>query len=198
MFSKEHILLYVIIAIILLLCLRIYYDSDYFNLTCIISDVDGEKYCVRERNKLHLAADLLAEVSQKCKKLVEALKIKYPDNDQVKRLCKNFNPTKITETLPTSEHTAYSENKGEKIAFCLNTTKEGNKLIDINTLTFVALHELSHVMTESQGHKQIFWENFKFLLENAVELNIYNPVDYKKKPQPYCGMDITDNPYFDM
>ena len=33
------------------------------------------------------------------------------------------------ETLPTSSYTAYSENKGEKIAFCLNKTKEGNKLI---------------------------------------------------------------------
>jgi len=53
-------------------------------------------------------------------------------------------------------------------------------------------------MTESQGHKQIFWQNFKFLLQEAVELNLYAPVDYKKNPQPYCGMDISDNPYFDM
>jgi hypothetical protein len=140
----------------------------------------------------------LALVTQKCKKLVEELKKKYPDNEDVKRLCKNFNPTKISETLPTSEHTAYSENKGEKIAFCLNTTKEGNKLIDLNTLTFIALHELSHVMTESVGHKQVFWENFKFILQNAAEFNIYDPVDYKKKPQSYCGMNISDNPFFDM
>lgn len=198
MVSKEDIFIYLVIIIVLIICLRVYYESDYYNLTCVISDKDGERYCVRERSKLHLAADLLAEVTQKCKTLVTALEKKYPDNDEVKRLCKNFNPSKICETLPTSEHTAYSENKGEKIAFCLNTTKDGNKLIDINTLTFVALHELSHVMTESQGHKQIFWQNFKFLLQEAVELNLYAPVDYKKNPQPYCGMDISDNPYFDM
>ena len=198
MISKEDIFIYLVIIIVLIICLRVYYESDYYNLTCVISDKDGERYCVRERSKLHLAADLLAEVTQKCKTLVTALEKKYPDNDEVKRLCKNFNPSKICETLPTSEHTAYSENKGEKIAFCLNTTKDGNKLIDINTLTFVALHELSHVMTESQGHKQIFWQNFKFLLQEAVELNLYAPVDYKKNPQPYCGMDISDNPYFDM
>lgn len=198
MISKEDIFIYLVIIIVLFICLRVYYESDYYNLTCVISDKDGERYCVRERSKLHLAADLLAEVTQNCKTLVSALEKKYPDNEEVKRLCKNFNPSKICETLPTSEHTAYSENKGEKIAFCLNTTKDGNKLIDINTLTFVALHELSHVMTESQGHKQIFWQNFKFLLQEAVELNLYAPVDYKKNPQPYCGMDISDNPYFDM
>jgi hypothetical protein len=180
------------------MCLKIYYESDAFNLKCIISDVDGQKYCVRERAKLQLAADLLATVTEKCKELVAYVAKKYPDDEDVQRLVQKFNPTSISETLPTSELTAYSENKGEKIAFCLNQTKEGNKLIDINTLTFVALHELSHVMTLSEGHKQIFWQNFKFLLENAKEAGIYKPVDYKKNPQPYCGMNITDNPYYDL
>ena len=36
----------------------------------------------------------------------------------------NFNPKKVMETLPTSKFTAYSENKGEKIAFCLNKEKQ--------------------------------------------------------------------------
>ena len=83
--------------------------------------------------------------------------------------------------------------------FCLNTSKKQDaKLIDLNTLTFVAIHELSHIMTKSEGHKQIFWQNFKFLLTEAKEANIYKPEDYKKEPKPYCGMDITDNPYYDL
>jgi hypothetical protein len=102
------------------------------------------------------------------------------------------------ETLPTSEYTAYSENKGEKLAFCLNRKKEDNtNLIDESTLTFVAIHELSHIATKSIGHKQEFWDNFKFLLENAKESGIHNPVDYKKNPREYCGMSIHDNPYYD-
>ena len=32
---------------------------------------------------------------------------------------------KISETLPTSQYTAYSENKGEKLAFCTTTKKDG-------------------------------------------------------------------------
>jgi len=195
--QKYNILFYIFITFLLLVCLRIYYESDAFNLKCIIASKDGNRYCVRDRAKLELAANLLATVTEKCKKMVAYMNEKHPDDDRVKRLVDGFNPKKISETLPTSELTAYSENKGEKIAFCLNTTKDGDQLIDINTLTFVSLHELSHIMTQSIGHKQEFWANFKFLLENAKAANIYLPVDYKKKPKEYCGMKITDNPYYD-
>ena len=196
--EKHGIFFYIFIGFVLLLCLRIYYDSDMFNLKCIISSKDGNRYCVRERQKLELAANLLADVTAKCKSLVQYMKEKHPDDPRVKRLVEGFNPQRISETLPTSELTAYSENKGEKIAFCLNTTKNGDKLIDINTLTFVALHELSHILTESVGHKQDFWNNFKFVLENAKAAGIYDPVDYKKNPKEYCGMTINDNPYYDL
>ena len=196
--DKHNIFFYVFLAFVLFLCLRIYLDSDAYNLKCIIASKDGNRYCVREREKLELAANLLATVTEKCKEMVNYMKEKHPQDERVIRLVDGFNPKKISETLPTSELTAYSENKGEKLAFCLNTTKEGNRLIDINTLTFVALHELSHIMTESVGHKQDFWQNFKFLLENAKAANIYQPVDYKKEPQEYCGMTINDNPYYDL
>ena len=195
--DKDSIILYIIIAIVLLVCLKVYSESDAYNLKCIISDVDGERYCVRERSKMQLAADLLSKVTKNLKDLVVYCSKKFPDDEKVHRMVQKFNPTKISETLPTSENTAYSENKGEKLAFCLNKEKNGTKLIDINTLTFVAIHELAHIMTVSEGHKQEFWQNFKFLLEQAKASKIYEPVDYKKDPQPYCGMDITDNPYYD-
>jgi hypothetical protein len=169
-----------------------------FELKCIVSTVDGNKYCVRDREKLQMAADLLASVTEKCKSLVQYVDEKYPDQENVRRLVSGFNPQKVMETLPTSEYTAYSENKGEKLAFCLNREKTKNDdLIDENTLTFVAIHELSHVMTKSIGHKTEFWQNFKFLLENAKEGGIYQPIDYSKTPREYCGMKIQDNPYYD-
>jgi hypothetical protein len=196
--DKQSILLYIIIAFVIIIGLKIYSESDAYNLKCIISDVDGKRYCVRERLKMELAANLLASVTQKLKDLVIYCAKKFPDNEKVQRMVQKFNPTKISETLPTSEYTAYSENKGEKLAFCLNKEKNGSKLIDINTLTFVAIHELAHIMTLSEGHKQEFWQNFKFLLEQAKASNIYDPVDYKKNPESYCGMDITDNPYYDL
>ena len=195
--DKHSILLYIIIIFVIFIGLKIYSESDAYNLKCIISDVNGERYCVRERASMQLAADLLAKVTQKLKDLVAYCAKKFPNDEKIQLMVQKFNPTKISETLPTSEYTAYSENKGEKLAFCLNKQKNGYKLIDINTLTFVAIHELAHIMTTSEGHKQEFWKNFKFLLEQAKEANIYEPIDYKKNPEPYCGMNISDNPYYD-
>jgi hypothetical protein len=195
----EDIIGFTIIVLFLGFSYFIYTDGiESFQLNCIISTVDGNKYCVRDRSKLQDAADLLANVTQRCKSLVEYVGKKHPDNEAAKRLVDGFRPNKIMETLPTSSYTAYSENKGEKIAFCLNTQKENNEtLIDIDTLSFVAIHELAHVMTLSIGHKQEFWDNFKFLLENAKEAGIHTPRNYKEEPAEYCGMKITDNPYYD-
>ena len=189
---------FVMIGMILIVCIKMYLDSDYWHLKCIISDVDGKKYCVRERAKLELAADKLAKTTAGMQKLVDHCAASYPDRDNVKRLKEGFNPKTIQETLPTSEYTAYSENKGEKIAFCLDKNKNGKGgLIDPNTLMFVAIHELAHVASKSIGHTDEFWRNFKFLLQEAEKINIYVPEDYKKEPKEYCGMEITDNPYYD-
>lgn len=194
---NSNLLGFILICLIVILSYRIYRDSDLFHLKCIISNVDGNTYCVRERSKLELAADKLAKVNQNMKSLVEHCKNNFDSEERIKRLTEGFNPKKITETLPTSEFTAYSENKGEKIAFCLDTEKNNKgRLIDLNTLTFVAIHELSHVATKSVGHTPEFWANFKFLLQEAEKINIYKPVDYSKNPKKYCGMEINDNPYF--
>jgi len=190
---------WVLIGFIILIMLRIYWESDAFNLKCIISDVDGNTYCVRERLKLKMVADLLANTTIKMKKLVKHMGEKYPDRANCQRLVAKFDPKRVYETLPTSEFTAYSENKGEKLAFCVTKQKgNDNDLIDQNTLMFVAIHELAHVANKSIGHNSDFWDNFKFLLVNAKEIGIYEPKDYKKKQVSYCGMQISDSPYFDL
>ena len=40
--------------------------------------------------------------------------------------------------------------------------------------------------------------NFKFLLEEADSINVYKPEDHKKNSKRYCGMNITDNPLYDL
>lgn len=196
MSSRINIFGYILIIFVAVVMLKIYTDSDMYNLKCIVSNVDGNTYCVREREKIQLVADLLAKCTEDMKHVVNNLYDKYPERDNVKRLKENFKASQVKEILPTSEYTAYSENKGEKMAFCVTKKKHGNNLIDRNTLTFVALHELAHIMTVSIGHKKEFWDNFKFLLKHAVDMGIYEPVDYSKKPVEYCSMEINDNPYF--
>lgn len=196
--NKLDVLGYIVIVSILSLCVYIYFKDNDTQLSCIVSTVNGNKYCVRERSKMKEAANLLAITTEKLKKLVNYVVKKYPNDSNVRRLKEKFRPDKIKEILPTSDYTAYSENKGEKIAFCLDVKKGSSKnLIDEHTLTFVAIHELSHVMSVSVGHKKEFWENFRFLLRNAKEAGIHEPIDYRKKPTTYCSLKITDSPHFE-
>ena len=154
---------------------------------------------MRHRNNINDAVELLSNMNNKLKKLVLYLNKTYPNKENVQRLVNRYNPKKVIEISPLSNHTAYSENKGEKLAFCLNEEKNINSnMIDENTLIFVGIHELSHIASKSKGHNDEFWNNFKFLLTNAVKLKIYSPIDYKNNPVNYCGMKITDNPYYDL
>lgn len=195
---KQDLFFYVLFGFVIIFSLKIYSESELFNLKCIIATKDGHKYCVRNRVYIKEAANLLAKTTNNATEFVNKLYEKYPNDARVKRLKEGFNPKKVQETLPTSELTAYSENKGEKLAFCLSKTKHSETLIDESTLMFVYFHELSHVMSVSVGHKKEFWDNFKFILTEAKKMNMYNPVNYKKKNQPYCGMSISDNPYYDI
>ena len=95
--NKEDILGYVIIILILFISYKMYIDSDLFQLKCIVSTVDGEKYCVRERNNIQKASDLLARITEKMTSLVKCLDEKYPEpeKENVRRLVKKFNPKKM-------------------------------------------------------------------------------------------------------
>ena len=203
--SSIEIFAYFIIFATLAACAYIYFgDNADFELKCIVSGTDGDKYCVRERSRINEAVELLSKITNKCKELVDYVHSKYPEKENVARLYAGYRPNKIMEILPTSKYTAYSENKGEKLAFCLNKNSkdnaDNNNLIDEHTLMFVAIHELSHIATKSIGHKSEFWENFKFLLQEAKLAGIHNPTDYKAPGQSkeYCGMKISDSPYFDI
>ena len=98
------------------------------------------------------AAELLNKVLDnllKIKKELETNK-RYKGHPAVKRLIRHFKLDSITESLPDSDYTSYSLNKGEKISMCIRYKKDiGNHkkddFIDINTIMFVAIHELAHV-----------------------------------------------------
>ena len=91
---NTDIITYVMIFFIIIMIFKIYRESDIFQLKCIISNIDGKSYCVRERPKLQLVADLLAETTQNMSKLVKYLGEKYPERENVKRLVKNYNQEK--------------------------------------------------------------------------------------------------------
>ena len=155
---------------------------------------NGIEYLVRNLPDKIEAANKLGSISDSLKNLVNSLN----ENDDskgeyIKNLKESFNPEYITENIPGSIYVAYSVNKGEELSLCIRD-KDTEEFIDDNTIIFVAIHELSHIMTPETGHTPLFWDNMKFLLEQASSQGIYMHVDYSQSPVEYCGMDINSTP----
>ena len=167
-------------------------------ITCIISEGENkQRYCVRNSKNLPEVDALLANVTDRLTQLVSHLNQKWGSRDFVKRVVENFNPNSIQATMPTDTIVAYTENKGDKMAFCPTTKKNAGELIDLNTLMYVAVHELAHVACESVGHTGEFWKTFRKMLIEAARIKIYKPVNYSIHPVPYCGTNIDENILFE-
>jgi len=163
------------------------------------SSVDGKEYLVRDLPDKQEAANLLAKVRIKLNNLKIHLEGKYPDKPQVKQLIQNFknDPKRFLESTPDAEFTSYSVNKGESVHLCLRQREGADEsLVKEEVMVFVAIHEMSHILTESLGHGPDFWNNFAWLLKEAELINIYKHQDFKAHPVKYCGMSITDEPVY--
>ena len=162
---------------------------------------NGNEYLVRNLKDKQEASDRLGDLSDTLQSLCESCQ-GYQNSDfdkgydrekAIERLNDKFDPKNVTENIPGSMHVAYSVNKGDELSICLRE-KDTNRFIDKNTVRFVAIHEISHIMSQSSGHSDEFWDNMRFLLEKAVERGIYTPVNYEETPVKYCGVKITDSP----
>jgi len=175
------------------------YDTYYRgNLEGVVSTVDGKKYQVMSLPDKQAAADLLAEIVAVLKVLLKHLEKTAADDPRTMRIVTKFDGDQVSEEPENNPYTSYSINKGERLVFCLRSRDEARELADINTMTFVAIHEFAHIATEEVGHPPVFWANFRWLLAEAVNIGVYRDKDYKKNPQPYCGIKITDNPLHQM
>lgn len=183
-----------ILAIIGVLFVGFYVSQRYGSeVEYVESTVDGRRYLVKSMTDKQEAANLLARINQRIEALIKQLEESSPDWEGTQRLRDNYSPNALSEGAHQSKYTTYSVNKGKEIVFCLRS-KDGNEnLTDINTLMYVTVHELAHVATEEVGHTETFWENFRFMLKEAVKAGVYNKVDYSQNPTRYCGMTLTSN-----
>jgi hypothetical protein len=182
---------FTILILIIIFIYLLYQYHYYSNIETIVSKIDNRNYDVQIKHDATEAADLIAKVREKLILLVNHMFKTFPSNPKVMRLKKNFNPDVLKEGIDNPSYTSYTVNKGEEIILCLRTD---GKLVDINVLTFVCIHELSHIGNETVGHDDAFWDFFKELLIEAINIGIYIKYDYKKSPVKYCGMMITDSP----
>jgi len=148
-----------------------------------------EKYSPSKEESLQA----LVVVRRKLDSLVEHLVQTYPEDPFVKRLKTRFKDTVLREANPDGDpsQTSYTINKGDAMVICLRT-KDG-RMVDINTLSYVAIHELAHIYSSSYHHNAEFWRNMKFLINEATKIRLYKKVNYNKNPQQYCGIVIASN-----
>ena len=160
------------------------------------SKLNNKKYGVQEEfHKSDEAVEILAKLHDQMEDLVRDLHKNYPNDDRVLRLVKGFMKAKIEEA-PNDDGSSYTINKGELVAICLRHKKNDHPFHDYNTLLFVIIHEMSHIASISEGHNSEFITNFKWLLKEAKKFGYYDPVNYQKSPMTYCGVKVTNNPYF--
>ncbi len=173
--------------------------SDY-PIVSVKSSIDGFTYKVRDMPDKQAAADMMARVRLKMNKLKLHLESTFPDKPQVKQLVRNFEAEahRFEEATPEAEFTSYSVNKGESVYFCLRQ-REGSdeSLVQEDIITFVAIHEMGHMITKTIGHGPDFWNNFAWLLQEAERIGLYKHRDFRAHPVSYCGMKITDQPTYD-
>jgi predicted metal-dependent hydrolase len=190
---KEYGMEISLLVISSLLC-SMYIKEKFVDMRKELSEIDGNYYLVRSDKKSKEVANLLGKINMKLLKLIEILVLEYGNDERSKRVKKRYNPDAISEGTGDKKFTSYSINKGEKIVFCLRMRDDSGNLVDENTLTYVAIHELAHLATEEIGHdNNPFWDNFKWLLKIATENGLYKYVDYNNNPQEYCGLTINSN-----
>jgi hypothetical protein len=183
------------LIILIIMILGVYFLYNYYlneGLIKVKSTIDNQEYTVQIKDDAKEAADLIATIKNKLKTLLEHLEKTYGNSDyRVEMLKDNYKPDRLSEGVDTPGYTSYSINKGEQIVLCL---RDKDKLMDLNTMTFVVLHEFAHLATESIGHTEEFWTNFKWILEESINIGIYTRQDFKAKNVDYCGIKITSSP----
>jgi len=194
----------------------LFYLIDYIHfghVSFLNYTINDKSYNVlKDKDNYENAAELLYKVDNNLLTLINHITKKYYNNktnlsdEKYKiiknityKLQKNYKSHSLKENFPVTagKDVSFNINKGDHISLCLRDFTNPKSFHEFNDIMFVAIHELAHSCSKSYGHDDEFLYNFRFLLENAIEIGIYKNIDYYKYPVNYCSMQITYNPIFD-
>ena len=192
-----------IFIIIFAISVIYFYNNIYDGTISQLSNINNKEYYVRNTSDKEFKADLLGTLDEKLNIIVNSLSNEKNKSESVNRLINNWNnEVKIKEIGNMESDAAYVINK-KYMSFCLKDFKSVSPEI-LNLLTYVGIHELSHVMSNETGHGDEFKQNFKFLLDYSKQLT-YNDKLLKKQvplyvslnklntPDNYCGVSIINS-----
>ena len=184
-----------IILILLLLIFSKCVNNETFEV--VKTGKNGIEYSVQEYPNSQEAANILAQLDTNINIFLSKLKETHSDDERIKRMSKNLKSTIIEEAPHKDGESTYTINKGELMKICLRKKIKDKPFHTLNTLMFVVIHELAHVISVSVGHNEEFMTNFRFLLREAPKYDIdYEPIDYSENSMEYCGVKVTHNPFY--
>ena len=171
-----------VIALIVLIIVYHYLQQSKPQNINIRSNTDNKIYRVTKTNPESQLkhANMLASISKKMYLFINSLSMS--ENKE-----KLMNAKLVLEERTQTSDIAYTINKGARIGLCLEN--------DENTLFFILLHELAHVITKTYGHDETFWKNFEILVKHAVKTGYYRYQNYNNIPTTYCNQVIKYTPY---
>jgi hypothetical protein len=103
--------------------------------------------------------------------------------EEVRRRFIKLNP-RYAEIPLFEGDSSFTENK-ETITLCIKDPTTG-KHYDMNSIMYVALHELCHATSSQMGHGDEFKRNFQKLLNEAEKRGLYS--SRIEMPPVYCGV----------
>lgn len=107
------------------------------------------------------------------KELLEKIRPLFESNKNYSGLLSELNKRNILKEITLYKgDKSYTINK-QKVYLCLKD--ENDEYYNTNMLTYVLLHELSHVICDEIGHTDKFHDIFKEVLKEAKNLKIYDP-----------------------
>ncbi len=184
----------------------LFYKYIYDGTTSVFSSIDNKYYNVRRGNDKEARADILAVLYGKFKIIVTSLENdpKHVNKANVQRLIKKWKSgISVKEIGNMESDAAYVINK-QNMSFCLQKSKNEILLEELNLITYVAIHELAHIMSVETDHGAEFIMNFEFLLNYAKNLVYYDPFFKKQIPlyiqlnklntsNSYCGVRLENS-----
>lgn len=187
-----------------------------------VTAADGSAYRVHGGHpEPRRAADTLAAIHAKLVELLRHLRRRaaaaQPDTfagalpftrarrRAVERLLARYDPDAIVENSPhdPANDTAYVVGKGRVLALCIRSRRGIGgaayrpTIHDLDILTFVAIHELSHMAIDAVDHPPEFWSAFSYLLREAEAAGVFVSPDYAARPVEYCGLRVNYSPRWD-
>lgn len=185
-----------VIAILFVILIYCFVQTFHYQTSYQKSAFDNKKYLVQNLENSDEASYILSIIHQRTLQLKDYFDQnpeKYPEFEPyIKQFTEKIGQTIFEENPINGKYTSYTINKGYKIAICLRSKKTG-QLHDINLIMYVVLHELAHVACPEEHHTELFKKIFIFFLQVAVELKIYDAINYQLNPQEYCGLTINEN-----